>query len=667
MLDSARKYFYERRHGLVGLLGGGYVVSQYVNERLEEVKDKVVRERLARDNLRRRFQHTHEDAVYTIMALIPTLSEQILEEMDVEGLTHELQSHSKSRAAIIRGSSSPSPAQSEPPSDRESDAGSVSVSSLGGNGSWVDQGVGSSGTWSDVGGVSGSALGSGSGSALHPHDFLASAGAQLSDSITTASSQMSYAGSAVPSTHSAVPSTYSASSSTSSSTRSKAELWKEVKMLTLTRTLTVLYSTTLISLLTSLQLALLARQRYVASVVAQERLERMQASHARAPPSLTRMVIGHAVSRVLDMEALEVPLGWVERVRGALPALPTFISPLEDDLLDDSDLTHETSPPRTCPLQPTTPISDDTEMRFLTLSWWILHVGWKDVATRVRQGVEGVFEGVSLKTKLGPTELHGLLADVRRRVEYEVRFEGGERRISFLSSLLPPTPETTAHVLAQGGAPPHTNTQPHPPSLLEDPHVSQSHSRESSSPTSLSSPSHSPPRPSHSHIASHASPAAASIPTAAYASSTHTTHTPDSHFTGLLAQTRSYLLSPDFAVVLEASLDRAMEVLIEGLRGRVFVDSAGGMNDGTVVGGGDGTRGGDEDEDGHSQLHRESAREKEEVKVRLAGLLPGLARWSQLALNGLPNELVDNIMGTREVSALEAIVISDYQDRFPGQ
>jgi peroxin-3 len=31
----------------------------------------------------------------------------------------------------------------------------------------------------------------------------------------------------------------------------------------------------------------------------------------------------------------------------------------------------------------------------------------------------------------------------------------------------------------------------------------------------------------------------------------------------------------------------------------------------------------------------------EEVRIRLAGLLPGLARWSSLALNGLPNELVD--------------------------
>lgn len=38
-------------------------------------------------------------------------------------------------------------------------------------------------------------------------------------------------------------------------------------------------------------------------------------------------------------------------------------------------------------------ISEETERKFLTLSWWILHVGWKDVGERVRRGVEEVFEG----------------------------------------------------------------------------------------------------------------------------------------------------------------------------------------------------------------------------------------------------------------------------------
>ncbi len=38
-------------------------------------------------------------------------------------------------------------------------------------------------------------------------------------------------------------------------------------------------------------------------------------------------------------------------------------------------------------------ITEEVERKFLTLSWWILHVGWKDVGERVRRGVEEVFEG----------------------------------------------------------------------------------------------------------------------------------------------------------------------------------------------------------------------------------------------------------------------------------
>ncbi|KAJ7719451.1 hypothetical protein B0H16DRAFT_1795429 [Mycena metata] len=54
----------------------------------------------------------------------------------------------------------------------------------------------------------------------------------------------------------------------------------------------------------------------------------------------------------------------------------------------------------------------------------------------------------------------------------------------------------------------------------------------------------------------------------------------------------------------------------------------------------------------------------EEVRIRLAGLLPGLARWSNLALNGVPNELVDNILDVRQVAALSAIVFGRFEERF---
>lgn len=84
------------------------------------------------------------------------------------------------------------------------------------------------------------------------------------------------------------------------------------------------------------------------------------------------------------------------------------------------------------------------------------------------------------------------------------------------------------------------------------------------------------------------------------------THEPA--FMALLEETRDQLTSSNFALVLERALDRATSLLFDGLTQNVFV--------------------GQEEEGG-------------EVRLRTASVLPGLARWSSLALNGLPNELVD--------------------------
>lgn len=86
----------------------------------------------------------------------------------------------------------------------------------------------------------------------------------------------------------------------------------------------------------------------------------------------------------------------------------------------------------------------------------------------------------------------------------------------------------------------------------------------------------------------------------------------DPTFTSLLDETRSLITSSDFELVLELALNRATEVLFHGLQKHVFVDSTSAANE-----------------------------PDQDLKLRLAGLLPGLARWSHLALNGLPNQLVD--------------------------
>jgi peroxin-3 len=79
-------------------------------------------------------------------------------------------------------------------------------------------------------------------------------------------------------------------------------------------------------------------------------------------------------------------------------------------------------------------------------------------------------------------------------------------------------------------------------------------------------------------------------------------------FTALLEETRDLLTSSNFAVVFERALDRATSLLFDGLSRNVFL--------------------GKENEEG-------------EVRLRTASVLPGLTRWSRLALDGFPNELVD--------------------------
>lgn len=193
--------------------------------------------------------------------------------------------------------------------------------------------------------------------------------------------------------------------------------------LAVTRTLTVLYSITLLTIFTNTQLSLLGRYKYIQSVI---QLEREEDARLRRQYnlSLSSMLFPALVdpSRPDDIEAL---LGQQ--------------TGLEEGIWREG-------------------VDAETERKFLTLSWWILNVGWKDVGERVRRGVEEVFEGyahyphcqgcvhrllssVSLKSKISAVELHRLISDVRRRVEHEITFEGTERRIKYGN----PTPTVPSH------------------------------------------------------------------------------------------------------------------------------------------------------------------------------------------------------------------------------
>jgi peroxin-3 len=122
--------------------------------------------------------------------------------------------------------------------------------------------------------------------------------------------------------------------------------------LAFTRTLTVLYSMTLLTLFSHVQLAVLNRIKYVQSV---HQLER-EARDREAPSSAPISIPGASLPGVAQIAR------WLQR----------------EDVLPDAD-----EPPTMGP---------ETELKYLTLSWWLLHVGWKDVGERVRRAVEEVFD-----------------------------------------------------------------------------------------------------------------------------------------------------------------------------------------------------------------------------------------------------------------------------------
>ncbi|KAF8328324.1 Peroxin-3-domain-containing protein [Amanita rubescens] len=300
--------------------------------------------------------------------------------------------------------------------------------------------------------------------------------------------------------------------------------------------------------------AVLAWSKYVNSVLDVEREERLQ-EQLESELSLPNLLLSHSTKMIQDLLSVDLSMLEDEAEKGEL----------EGDM-----------------------ITEEVERKFLTLSWWILHVGWKDVGERVRRGVEEVFEGFNMRSPL-----KGMGEESSRRLpDYRACLTTLAIRITLLPFCLP------IHLNPTGA---HNHA-----------HHRNGIDQDADACIDCASISYLPPHPeTHPHPM--------------------LKHVQDPPFVSLVEETRAVITSPDFEYVLEACLDSATSVLFEGLEKSVFVAS--------------------EDAPG------------EEVRIRLAGLLPGLAKWSRLALRGLPNELVDSLLVLREVPCLSAIVFSKFEEK----
>lgn len=139
-------------------------------------------------------------------------------------------------------------------------------------------------------------------------------------------------------------------------TKSKAELWNDLKITSITRAFTLLYTLSLLTLLTRIQLNLLGRRNYLASVVS-------MASHSPQDPTIS-------------------------------------LENLDDDNVEQ-----------------TYGNDFETNRKFLTFSWWLLHRGWRDVMEKVEMAVKTVFGPLNPREDLPLERLSALVLEVRRKVE----------------------------------------------------------------------------------------------------------------------------------------------------------------------------------------------------------------------------------------------------------
>lgn len=206
MFDSIGGFLNRHKRKLMvmaGLTAGSYFIVDYVKTKFFELQDRLATERAAQENLKRRFEQNQQDATFTIMALLPSMSTQILEKYPVEKITQELQAK---RGEHKSGSTA-----------------GVSVESIGPTPSMS--------TSSDID--------------------------SKTDIKTIASSTGSLSG----------ESEVLVSGSSSNKTKSKSRLWRDLKIQSITRAFTLIYASALLVFFTRLQLNILGRKNYVLSVI----------------------------------------------------------------------------------------------------------------------------------------------------------------------------------------------------------------------------------------------------------------------------------------------------------------------------------------------------------------------------------------------------------------
>lgn len=286
-------------------------------------------------SLKRRFAQNQQDCTYTVLALLPTVTENVLTALPVEQLTHELQQKKLERLARAAGEGTASEISSAPSSIMGGDIASLSNFQT--------------------------------DSFIHASQFVQD-GQQPR------------------------------------ARKSKIQLWNEIKIASITRAFTLIYTLSLLTLLTRIQLNLLGRINYLTSVI------------LLASPPTER---SNSIS-------------------------------LEDH--DDSNLGSSAN------------FGNDfeTNRKYLTFSWFLLHRGYAKILEDVQAAVTEVFTGTSPTEALTARKLSDLTLEVRKKIEGATEQDRYATR--WLPFMLPPKEEEEAVLLESGVITPPSSSSATTPS-----------------------------------------------------------------------------------------------------------------------------------------------------------------------------------------------------------
>ncbi|KAJ1032825.1 hypothetical protein NDA18_001549 [Ustilago nuda] len=415
-----------------GLVGGAYLVSQYAISRLQQIQERLLNDKNANENLRRRFAQNQEDCTFTVLALLPTLGDQLFAKHNVEQLTESLRSQAAPPIASapleqpapiatndpLQHSAAPpsqpipeiaqDASQSAPTLPQQADSAEapspqlnplaksfvpgnltppskpdpVSAVNRAETATQIEDKPKEAAKPPTNGTTYAEATASTALNGTHP---------STSESLSLPSQPTKAADASPRDAVAPVKPDHSHLDAQEQRNRILAEkqaklcLWNDLKLTAFTRTITSLYCVVLLTLQTHIQLNLIGRFAYLASVQAL----------AHESPSLS---------------------------------------------------------------DPSSGLDHDTERLYLTFSWWFLRQGWDRLSDRVSAAIEKTFSPLSVKAQLSMADLRALLNDARYMIEHDAPTtpqaleQPSWKQSNFLQVLFPNSIDEEVDVLVGAGA-----------------------------------------------------------------------------------------------------------------------------------------------------------------------------------------------------------------------